>query len=119
MAFLVSMAGFLVVSIATDLPTVIIGASIANIGVFSAQAIFWTIPQSFLKREIAPGALAVVSMIGTIGGGSVMPWLFGRLRDYTHSFAMGFEVIAGVSLVGAILIFSIGRAMKKAGALAT
>lgn len=111
-AFVISAAGFMFISFASSLTTVMIGAAIVNIGVFSAQAIFWTIPQSFLRRDIAPGALAIVSMIGTVGGGSVLPWLFGWLRDHTNSFVMGFYVIAGVSIAGALLIVSIGRSVQ-------
>src|SRR5450756_1587104 len=66
--FLVAAAGFAITAFAATPTWIIIGFMVANVGIYSTQAVFWTIPQSYLSRQSAPGAIGLVSTVGSIGG---------------------------------------------------
>ena len=82
---LLAVAGFAIVALGRAPVVIIAGFMIANIGVFTALSIVWTLPQSYLSKEIAPGAIGVISMMGTIANFSI-PTTMGYLRDLTHGF---------------------------------
>jgi len=95
-------AGFVIAGTATDLAWLIGGFAVANVGVYGTQAIFWTIPQSFLSRSAAPGAIGAVGMLGSIGG-ALIPVAIGRIKDGTGGYAGGFYLIAAVLVAGGVL----------------
>jgi len=100
---LLAAAGFAFVAVAGTPTLIIIGFMLANIGVYATQAIFWTIPQSYLSRQIAPGAIGIIGMMGSIGG-AVIPIVIGRLRDSTGSFTAGFLTVAVVFIVASVVL---------------
>jgi ACS family tartrate transporter-like MFS transporter len=80
------------------------GLVFAAIGIFSTYALSWTIPQTYVPRDIRPVAIAVIGVLGNIGGATI-PVIVGKLHDSTGSFLAGFSVIgAGMALAA---IFSI------------
>ncbi len=97
--------GFAVAAFAQSSPVIIAGFAIANVGVYATQAVFWTIPQSYLSRQSAPRAIGMVGMLGSIGG-ALIPVVIGRLKDATGSFTQGFLVVAAVLLIGAVLVLA-------------
>ncbi|HZY14371.1 MAG TPA: hypothetical protein VFE89_16770 [Beijerinckiaceae bacterium] len=78
---------------------------IANVGVYSTQAVFWTIPQSYLSPNSAPGAIGLIGMIGSIGG-ALIPVVIGRIKDATGSFTGGFLVVSGVFILASLGILA-------------
>ena len=103
-AFLLTGAGFLLAAAGmASLPLVLIGFAIVNAGVFAAQAVFWTIPQSFLSERAAPGAIGLIAMMGSIGG-ALSPVFVGWIRDQTGGFAAGFGTVA-------LILFAVGGAL--------
>ena len=100
--FFFAALGFVVAGTATDVVWVIGGFAIASVGIYGTQAIFWTIPQSFLSRSAAPGAIGAVGMLGSIGGATI-PIAVGRIRDGTGSYAGGFYLVAAVLVAGGLL----------------
>jgi len=101
--FVIASAGFAVAAVATTPNWIITGFMVANVGVYGTQAVFWTIPQSYLSRQSAPGAIGLVGTLGSIGGATV-PVLIGRVKDASGSFAGGFLAVAGVLLLAAVLV---------------
>ncbi len=53
----------------------------------------------------------MITMLGGVGG-FAGPYLTGRLRDATHSFAGGLYGIAGLALIAAMLALMPGRQEK-------
>ena len=82
---------------------IIIGFMVANVGVYGTQAVFWTIPQSYMSRQSAPGAIGLVSTIGSIGGATI-PIVIGRAKDASGSFTIGFLCVSAVLVFAAVLI---------------
>ena len=73
---------------------------VANVGVYGSQAVFWTIPQSYLSRDSAPGAIGLIAMVGSIGG-ALVPVVIGRIKDSTGSFTGGFLFVSAALVIAA------------------
>lgn len=103
LAFASSALGFAMVACAHSLWLTLAGFTVATVGILATQAIFWTIPQSFLHRSTSAGAIGAIGMLGSIGG-AIMPMVVGELRAQTHGFTTGFIVVAAACLAGSALI---------------
>jgi MFS family permease len=84
----------------SELVPSLIALTIALIGVSSARAIFWTIPQRFLVGTAAAGGIAFINSVGLLGG-FVGPFMMGWLRDLTGSFSSGLLVTAVILMIAA------------------
>jgi MFS transporter, ACS family, tartrate transporter len=98
---LLAATGFAIAAFAPNPTTIIIGFMVANVGVYGTQAVFWTIPQSYLSRDSAPGAIGLVAMVGSIGG-ALIPVVIGRIKDSTGSFTGGFLFVSGALVISAV-----------------
>ncbi len=78
----------------------LVALTLALIGVSSARAIFWTIPQRFLVGTAAAGGIAFINCIGLLGG-FVGPFTMGWLKDLTGSFNSGLMMMAAILMVAA------------------
>jgi ACS family tartrate transporter-like MFS transporter len=101
--FLVAAAGFAIAAFATSPVAIIVGFMVANVGIYGTQAVFWTIPQSYLSRQSAPGAIGLVSTIGSIGG-ALIPIAIGRAKDMTGSYTIGFLMVSAALVLPVILL---------------
>ncbi len=97
---LLAATGFAIAAFAPSPMLIIIGFMVANVGVYGTQAVFWTIPQSYLSRDSAPGAIGLIGMVGSIGG-ALVPVVIGRIRDSTGSFTGGFLVVSAALVIAA------------------
>jgi MFS transporter, ACS family, tartrate transporter len=111
--FVIAASGFAIAAFAVTPVMIIIGFMVANVGVYGTQAVFWTIPQSYMSRQSAPGAIGLVSTIGSIGG-AVIPVIIGRAKDASGSFTIGFLVVSGVLIFAAALILIARTKLVKA-----
>ena len=113
-AFLLAASGFVIAAYGTGSTTqTLIGFAVANAGVYATQAIFWTIPQSYLPRASAPVAIGMIAMLGSLGG-AVAPLIIGWIKDETGGFFWGFVVNALVFCAAAALIYAIrGRFERR------
>lgn len=107
MALLLGTAGLLVVSVLMgSVAVVLIGFTIALIGITSARAVFWTIPTRFLTGVGAAAGLAFINSIGTAGG-AAGPSLMGWLKDLTGTFLPGVLTMAGILALTTLLALSL------------
>jgi len=98
---LLAAAGFAIAAFAPNPTTIIIGFMVANVGVYGTQAVFWTIPQSYLSRDSAPGAIGLIGTVGSIGG-ALVPVVIGGIKDATGSFTGGFLFVSAVLVISAV-----------------
>ena len=49
---------------------------------------FWALPTRVLGGQAAAGGVAIITMVGGIGG-FLGPYMTGRLRDLTHGYKAG------------------------------
>jgi D-galactonate transporter len=93
----------LLLEFAGNLPIVIVLLALAATGIYSAVAIFWTIPSAYLSGAAAAGGIAFISSIGGLGG-FLSPSIIGWTKTATGSLYVGLAVVAAVLLVGVIVL---------------
>ena len=80
--------------------------TLAAMGYWSIMGPFWTLPTKVLGGQAAAGGVAIITMVGGVGG-FLGPFLTGSLRDLTHGYSGGLFAIAGLAVVGALLCFAL------------
>jgi sugar phosphate permease len=76
----------------------------AAAGFIAVQPIFWTFPTSYLGGVAAAGGIALINSLGALGG-FVAPNVKTWAEAAFASQAAGLYVLAGTTLIGALLIF--------------
>jgi MFS family permease len=76
---------------------------VAVAGSLSYNGGFWPIPPTMLAGTAAAGGIALINSIGSLSGW-VGPSVVGRLADITGKTATGLYVVAGLEILGAVLI---------------
>lgn len=104
--FLFAAVGWLLAS-ATDHSMIqLLGIVMASTGSFSAMAIFWTTPDQSISFRARAVGIAVINATGNVGS-AVSPLLIGWLKDQTGNFNSGLYFVAGLLVIGAIIIWLI------------
>ena len=109
-----SALGFGWAGIAHSLFAALCAFTLATMGWWSLMGPFWALPTRVLGGRAAAGGVAIITMIGGVGGFSG-PYLTGRLRDLTHSFSAGLFVIGGLAVVAAGLSLAIREKQANPG----
>lgn len=104
----VAAAGFALAAWAHSLPMALIAMTLAAIGPWSMMGPFWTLTTSMLGGTAAAGAVAILQIVGGLGG-FFGPYMTGRLRDLTHSFAGGLYGISVMALAAALLVLAVKK----------
>ena len=76
---------------------------VAVAGTLSYNGPFWQIPPMLLAGTAAAGGIALVNSLGSLSGW-VGPSVVGWLEDITGKTATGLYVVAGLEVLGAVLI---------------
>jgi sugar phosphate permease len=76
--------------------------SLVAMGLWSTMGPFWALTTRMVGGAAAAGAVATITTIGGFGG-FLGPYLTGRMRDATHSFAGGLYAIGGLALGAGLL----------------
>lgn len=110
--YLFAAAGWLLASATHHSLIQLIGIIMASVGSFTAMAIFWTTPDRVISLQSRAVALAVINAIGNVGS-AVSPLLIGILRDTTGSFSSGLWFVAGLLIVGALVLTRIPMSQRE------
>jgi ACS family tartrate transporter-like MFS transporter len=94
--------GFAWAARAQSIAVALCAMSLVAIGLWSTMGPFWALTTRMIGGAAAAGAVAMITMIGACGG-FLGPYVMGRLRDATHSYAGGLYLIGGLALIAAIL----------------
>jgi ACS family tartrate transporter-like MFS transporter len=81
---------------------VLVGVSIAQIGMSGKQGPFWAMPSMFLTGTASAAGIAWINSIGNLGG-SIGPTIVGWVKDSTGGFAGGLYCMAGFALMSAVI----------------
>ena len=96
--------GFVVAALtANNTAIAITFLSLAAAGVLTCAPLFWSLPTSFLRGSAAAAGIAAVNSIGNLAG-FVSPYLIGFLKDFTHDNRTGMYMLAGMLVLGALLV---------------
>lgn len=105
---LLSAAGFAWAALAHSMVVALCAMTLAAVGLWSMMGPFWTLTTSMLGGTAAAGAVAVLQIIGGVGG-FTGPYMTGRLRDATHSFTGGLLVMSGMAICASLLALVVRR----------
>ncbi len=106
---LIAASGFGWAAYAHSLPAALMAFGLAAVGYFSLMGPFWALPTRVLGGKAAAGGVAIITMIGSLGG-FAGPALTGKLKDMTHNYTAGLLVIGGLAIVAAILCLLLPKA---------
>jgi D-galactonate transporter len=90
----------------TNTEIAIVFLSIAAAGVLSSAPLFWSLPTAFLQGVAAAAGIAAINSVGNLAG-FVSPFLIGAIKDLTQSTDIALYMLAGVLMVGAVIVMSI------------
>lgn len=95
-------------SVASTSPLLsLVALCFAASGFIAVQPIFWTFPTSYLGGAAAAGGIALVNALGALGG-FVAPNVKTWAESAFASSSAGLYLLAGTTLVGAVLILLLG-----------
>jgi sugar phosphate permease len=94
--------GFAWAARAQNISVALCAMSLVAIGLWSTMGPFWALTTRMIGGAAAAGGVAIITMLGALGG-FMGPYVTGRLRDATNSFASGLYLIGGLALVAAVL----------------
>jgi nitrate/nitrite transporter NarK len=96
--------GFVVAAVtANNTAIAITFLALAAAGVLTCAPLFWSLPTSFLRGSAAAAGIAAVNSIGNLAG-FMSPYLIGFLKDATHDNRTGMYMLAGMLVLGALLV---------------
>jgi MFS family permease len=108
-SLLVCAAGLALLSVVGHAPVPsMLALSIITCGVLSAIATFWSVPASFLQASAAAAGIAWINSVGNLGG-HFGPDLIGRIRTASGSSSAAFLALAGMTVLGAVMVLVASR----------
>lgn len=114
MAFtmLLSAVGFTLAGATHSFTPALLGFTLAAVGYWSLMGPFWAVPTRVLGGRAAAGGVAIITMVGGLGG-FTGPYLTGALRDRTHGYSAGLYTIAALAVVAATLCITLKTSTKE------
>ncbi|MCK0198193.1 MFS transporter [Ancylobacter sp. 6x-1] len=107
---LVVCAAGIAASVATNSPVLsLLALCFAAAGFISVQPIFWTLPTGYLGGIAAAGGIALINSLGSLGG-FVAPNVKTWAETTFASTSAGLYLLAGTTLIGAVLVFALAAA---------
>jgi MFS transporter, ACS family, tartrate transporter len=100
---LVGAAGTVITAYAQSPLLLTIGITLAAVGILSTLPVFWALPTAFLSGTAAAAGIALIAAVGNLGG-FAGPAFTGVAEDETGSFKMPLLVLAGLLVVGSLLV---------------
>lgn len=92
----------------------IVALCLANMGILSIPALFWSVPTSFLAGVTAAAGIAMINSIGNLAG-FVSPYMIGYLKDMTGRTDVALFVVAIGLAIGALLVAAVLHRHKRYG----
>ena len=109
---LLGVAGFAWAAYAHSLVAALLAFGVAAVGYFSMMGPFWALPTRVLGGQAAAGGVAIITMIGSLGG-FAGPYLTGVFKRSTGNFTAGLLVVGGLGALGAGLCLALPKAAAK------
>jgi nitrate/nitrite transporter NarK len=75
-------------------------------------SIFWSVPTAILAGTAAAGGIALVNSMGNLSG-LVSPYMLGYIKDAPHSLSLGLHSLAGLVVLGGILVLAFAPRRSK------
>jgi MFS transporter, ACS family, tartrate transporter len=106
-AALVAAAGFAIAALSLGTPVLAVaGFCVAGIGLYTAMAVFVTIPAGFLTGAALAAGFGVINGMGNLGG-YFGPQVAGLIKDATGGYALAIAAFATAMALAALLILGL------------
>jgi len=86
--------------------------TLVTMALWMAYTVFWAIPPEYIKGPAAAGGIALINTIG-LSGGFWGPAAIGWIKTAAGNLQPALLAMAGVSLVAALLILTVGLSSAK------
>jgi ACS family tartrate transporter-like MFS transporter len=103
--------GFAWAARAENIAMALCAMSLVAIGLWSTMGPFWALTTRMIGGTAAVGGVATITMVGACGG-FLGPYVTGRMRDVTHSFAGGLYLV-GLLALGAAILARLARGQER------
>ena len=80
--------------------------TIAAGGILAASPMFWSLPTAFLGGVSAAAGIAAINSVGNLAGFAA-PYMIGSIKDLTQSTDIAIYLLAGILVIGAIIIMRV------------
>jgi ACS family tartrate transporter-like MFS transporter len=107
-------AGFAWAAVAQSIPVALCAMSLAAIGLWSTMGPFWALMTRTVTGAAAAGGVAMITTLGGLGG-FAGPYVTGRLKEATHSFAHGLYAVSALAFGAALLSLAVRQRKAIAG----
>jgi MFS family permease len=107
-ACFLNFAGLAVCIFTQDPLLMMIALILGQMGGSAIAPTFWSLPTAMLSGTAAAGGIALINAVGNLGG-FLGPYMMGSIRDATGSFTIGLLSISVGSLVGGIVLTTLGH----------
>jgi MFS transporter, ACS family, tartrate transporter len=108
----VAASGFALSVVVDSMPIMLIGISLALVGMNSCRPAIFSLLPRFLQGAAAAAGMAFVNSVGNLGG-FFGPYMIGWLKDTTGSFTAGLYGLAGMLTLAALSAPLIGLVRKE------
>jgi hypothetical protein len=98
--------------------TALIALCLAAAGFIAVQPLFWTFPTAYLGGAAAAGGIALINSLGALGG-FVAPNVKTWAEQYFASSSAGLNLLAGTTVIGALLFLALRTTRSGVAADAT
>jgi ACS family tartrate transporter-like MFS transporter len=109
---LLAAAGFAFASLMQDNVLVLLGLTLAVIGVYATLAPLSSLPLTIFAGPAAAGGFGLVFAIASLGG-FLGPAVIGVIREETGGYAAGMAALAVGLVLAALIVLGTGRAMAR------
>jgi len=110
LAMALAAAGFVAASLVQSDFLVLLGLTLALVGIQAGFGPFYSLPSSFLGGPAVAAGIAFVQTIGLLGG-FVGSAIIGVIKEETGSYALGMAVLGLGLLASAVIVVALGRTM--------
>ncbi|MFZ3388461.1 MULTISPECIES: MFS transporter [Buttiauxella] len=90
----------------------IVALCVAAIGFIAVQPVFWTMPTQLLSGTALAAGIGFVNLFGAVGG-FLAPLIRVKAETFFASNAAGLLALAGIAIIGSLIIFTL-RVAKQA-----
>ncbi|NEX61964.1 MFS transporter [Noviherbaspirillum galbum] len=79
--------------------------TVATACILTVLPLFWTLPTGYLGGTAAAAGIAMINSLGGLGG-FASPYMVGAIKDATQNTTLGMYVLAGLLVLGAVLVIA-------------
>ena len=90
-----------------------VGLTVATMGIMATLPVFWGLPTALLGGAAAAAGIALINSFGNLSGFAA-PFMIGLIKDATQSTDSGLHMLAGLLVLGAVLVLCVRRAASPA-----